>query len=277
MSRAGSDGGDALSYGEKDRVALVTGAGRGIGLAIARRLATDGFGVGLLDRDAALVERAVGELRDGGHRAAGVRGDVTKPRDVDRFVRATERSLGPVSVLVNNVGVFIPEPNVADEVDLAAWRRVIDVNVNGTFVMTQRVGRALIERGAGGAIVNIASIYGMRAMDWRLYAVGRDIPRYDDASYATSKAAVIQLTRSLATSWASFGIRVNSVSPGPVDTESNAEVFDFRAHRKVAGRAPMGRWAKPFEIADAVAYLVSDHASYVTGANLVVDGGWTCW
>ena len=192
------------------------------------------------------------------------------------MVRA-ERALGPVDVLVNNVGVFIPEPNRAEDVDVTAWRRVIEVNVTGTFLMARRVGQSMIERKSGGAVVNIASIYGMRAMDWRLYGVGQDIPRYDDSAYAVSKGAVLQLTRSLATSWAGFGIRVNAVSPGPVDTESNQEVFDRRAYGKVSGRDPMGRWADPSEIADAVAFLVSDRASYVTGANLVVDGGWTCW
>jgi len=258
-------------------VVLVTGAGRGIGNAIAWKLATDGFSVGLMDLDPALIDTAASDLQSAGHRAVGVGGDVTKPKDADRSVRAVERALGPVRALVNNVGIWITEPNVAETVDLAQWRRVIDVNVNGTFTMAQRVGKAMIERESGGAIVNIASIYGMRVMDWRLYAVGRDIPRYDDAPYATSKAAVIQLTRSLATSWAEFGIRVNSVSPGVVDTQSNAEVLDRRTYRKIGGRVPMGRWATPPEIADAVAYLVSEDASYVTGANLVVDGGWTCW
>lgn len=270
--RGGSAGAPAT-----DRVALVTGAGRGIGLAIAQALTADGLAVALMDLDEGLLERATSGLASDGRRAVAVVGDVTRERDVDRFVRTAESELGPVDVLVNNVGVFIPEPNRAEDVDVTAWRRVIEVNVTGTFLMSQRVGRSMIERRAGGAMVNIGSIYGMRAMDWRLYGAGRDVPRYDDASYAVSKAAVIQLTRTLAVSWAGFGIRVNSVSPGPIDTESNREVLERRVYRKVSGRDPMGRWGQPSEIADAVAFLVSDRASYITGANLVVDGGWVCW
>lgn len=270
-----SRGGSTLP--SPNRVAMVTGAGRGIGLAIAQALTADGLAVAMMDLDEALVEGVTRGLQSEGGRAVGIVGDVTKERDVDRFLRAAERELGPVDVLVNNVGVFIPEPNRAEDVDISAWRRIIEVNVNGTFLISQRVGRSMIERRAGGAMVNIGSIYGMRAMDWRLYGAGRDIPRYDDASYAVSKAAVIQLTRTLAVSWAGFGIRVNSVSPGPIDTESNREVLDRRVYRKVSSRDPMGRWGQPTEIADAVAFLVSDRASYITGANLVVDGGWVCW
>jgi NAD(P)-dependent dehydrogenase (short-subunit alcohol dehydrogenase family) len=260
-----------------DRVALVTGAGRGIGLAIAQALTADGFAVAMMDLDGDLLEGATKGLELVGGRAVGVVGDVTRARDVDRFVRTAEHELGQITALVNNVGVFIPEPNRAEDVDVARWRHVIEVNVNGTFLMSQRVGRSMIGRRTGGAIVNLGSIYGMRAMDWRLYGAGRDVPRYDDSSYAVSKAAVIQLTRTLAVSWAGFGIRVNSVSPGPVDTESNREALDRRVFRKVSERDPMGRWGQPNEVADAVAFLVSDKASYITGANLVVDGGWVCW
>ncbi len=259
------------------RVALVTGSGRGIGLAIAETLCREGLPVMLVDADRERLQSAVKSLRDDGHESAGVVGDVTRPRDVDRMLARTTATLGPVEVLVNNVGVFIPEPNRAEDVDLASWRRIIDVNLNGTFLMSQRVARSMIERGSGGAIVNIASIYGMRAMDWRLYGTGRRPQRYDDASYAVSKAAVIQLTRSLSVSWAGFGIRVNSVSPGPIETESGRAGLSPASFRKIVSRVPMGRWGQPMEIAQAVAFLVSDQAGYITGANLVVDGGWVCW
>jgi len=259
------------------RVALVTGAGRGIGLAIAETLCGEGMAVALADVDLPRVKSAADRLAAKGHEVLAAAGDVMKPADVERVVARTSEGLGPIDVLVNNVGVFIPEPNRAEDVDFPAWRRVIDVNVNGTFLMSQRVGRSMIERGSGGSILNIASIYGMRVMDWRLYNLGRRPPRYDDASYHVSKAAIIQLTKTLAVSWAPFGIRVNSVSPGVIDTESNREVVPLPVFRKISRRVPLGRWGQPAEIADAVAFLVSDRASYVTGANLVVDGGWVCW
>jgi NAD(P)-dependent dehydrogenase (short-subunit alcohol dehydrogenase family) len=260
-----------------DRVAVVTGGGRGIGLSIAKALCGDGLAVAIVDVEQKRLESAVQELQGAGHQVMGITGDVVRPVDVDRIISKTERRLGAVDVLVNNVGVFIPEPNRAEDTDFAAWRRVIDVNVNGTFLMSQRAGRSMIARGKGGAIVNIASIYGMRTLDWRLYDTAANPDRYDDASYHVSKAGVIQLTQSLAVTWAGFGIRVNCVSPGVIDTASNREVMPAGAFRKIARRVPMGRWGTTDEIADAVAFLASDKARYVTGANLVVDGGWICW
>jgi NAD(P)-dependent dehydrogenase (short-subunit alcohol dehydrogenase family) len=257
-------------------VALVTGSGRGIGLAIAQVLCRDGFGVMVMDVDEARVAAAASDLTASGFRASGTTGDVVKAKDVERVIGETASRLGPITVLVNNVGVFIPEPNRAEEADFERWRHVIDVNVNGTYLMCQRVGRSMIAQQAGGAIVNIASIYGMRALDSRLYGLGRTPPRYDDASYHVSKAAVIQLTKTLAVSWAPFGIRVNSVSPGPIETASNREIMPAGIFRKIASRTPLGRLGTPAEVAEAVGFLASGRASYVTGENLVVDGGWVC-
>ena len=200
----------------------------------------------VVDVDGARVATAAYELNAEGFLAAGARtGDVAKPEDAERMIDETEAKLGQISVLVNNVGVFVPEPNRAEEVDFEQWRSVIDVNINGTYLMCQRVGRRMIVGGVDGAIVNIASIYGMRALDSRLYGVGRNPPRYDDASYHVSKAAVIQLTKTLAVSWAPFGIRVNSVSPGPIETASNREVMQPGIFRKIAGRTPLGRLGSP--------------------------------
>lgn len=263
----------AQGQASNGRVALVTGGGRGIGRAIADVLCQDWLDVMILDADPERARSAAQELVANGWSASSVSGDITRPKDVARAHKMAEREFGPVDVLVNNVGVFVPEPNVAENVGVDAWRRVIDVNVNGTFLMSREIGKTMIDRQSGGVIINVASVYGMRALDWRLYGLGR----YDDAAYHVSKAAVIQLTRSLATSWAGFGIRVNSVSPGVVDTESNREVLPASVFRRVKARVPMQRWGQPSEIAEVVRFLASEGASYITGANVVVDGGWICW
>ena len=251
-------------------VALVTGAGRGIGRAVAITL-SQRCEVALLDADVPRVAEtaaAIGGLPVGA--------DIANANEVDLAVAQVERTLGPIDVLVNNVGIVSPEGSRAESVDAGVFRRVIDVNVIGTFLVAQRVGRGMIGRG-NGVIVNVASIYAERAMDWRLYGAGADPPRQDDAAYHVSKAAVVQLTRVLATSWAPFGVRVVSVSPGPVDTEFVRETIDDTSLDKIGARVPMGRLATVDDIARVIGFVTSNDAAYVTGANIVVDGGWTCW
>jgi NAD(P)-dependent dehydrogenase (short-subunit alcohol dehydrogenase family) len=251
------------------RVAVVTGGGRGIGRAIAARFAAEGDAVAVLDADPERAGAAPGAL----HLAV----DVSDERAVADAVHEVEAHLGPVNVLVNNVGVTSQEPLPFEELSLAAWRRVIDVNLTGTFLVTRAVGQSMIARGVGGVVVSIASMYGSRAMDWRLYDHGPEPRRQDEAAYHVSKAGVIQLTQVLATSWAPYGIRVSCVSPGPVDTEFVRETLGAGETTRISSRTPVGRFALPEEIAACVRFLASDDASYVTGANLLADGGWTCW
>jgi len=257
--------------------ALVTGGGRGIGLAIAETLGREGVSVAVIDRDREAVQEAGLQLRERGLAAKTYVGDITRGSDIDRVVRRAEAALGPIDVLVNNVGTWMPGPSVAETLDPRDWRRVIDVNLHGTFLVTQAVGREMIKRRRGGSVVSIASIYGMRVMDWKLYGSNRQAPRWDDIAYNVSKAAIIQLTKTLAVSWAEFGIRVNCVSPGPIETEGGTEGLSAAATRRISQRVPLRRFGNASEVADVVAFLVSDRASYVTGANVLVDGGWVCW
>ncbi len=253
-------------------VVLVTGAGRGIGRAVAGAFAERGDTVAVLDADATAANEAATAV---GGLALGA--DIADEAEVERAFAEVERACGPVDVLVNNVGVITPFESRAESLDLAVFRRIVDINLVGTFQVAQRAGRAMIQRGAGGVIVNVASIYGERAMDWRLYGTGGDAPRQDDAAYHITKAAVIQMTRVLATSWAPFSVRVVSVSPGPVDTEIVRSTIDAGARAKIADRIPVARLATAGEIANVIVFAASPAASYVTGANIVVDGGWTCW
>lgn len=255
------------------RIALVTGSGRGLGLAISRTLLDRGYAVALFDNVAERLPSAVASLNVGADQVIAHVGDLTKPDDVDRAVSGTVAKWGQIDLLVNNAAISAAEPTRAEDIEFNYWKLQLDVNVNGTFLMSQRVARSMIKRGQGGAIVNISSIYSMRSLDWRLYL---SASRFDDAPYHVSKGAVDQLTKSLAVSWSEFGIRVNSVNPGPIDNQGTREAMTKDEIDSVASRVPMRRMASEEEIANVVAFLASPEASYMTGANVLVDGGWTC-
>jgi len=222
------------------KVAVVTGGGRGIGAAVASALREAGAEVVIASR------------------SEGVITDVT---DVDS-VRAMVAEVGPIDVLVNNAGVCYHRP--ALEVPDEEWRSVWEVNVDGVWNCSRVVGEQMISRGAG-AIVNIGSISAM--------IVNR--PQWQPA-YNASKAAVHQLTKSLAAEWARHGVRVNALAPGYVKTEM-APVDDPQFKPLWVDDPPMGRYALPAEMGPSVVYLASDASSFVTGAVLVVDGGYTLW
>jgi NAD(P)-dependent dehydrogenase (short-subunit alcohol dehydrogenase family) len=241
------------------RVALVTGAGQGIGAEIARTLANAGAQVVVADRNAttgAEMATAVGGLF--------VELDVTDSSSVKGAVEAVLGALGRIDILVNNAGIVgnSPAESTSDE----EWRAILSVNNDGVFWCCREVGRVMLEAGRG-SIINIASMSGI--------VVNRPQPQ---AAYNVSKAAVIMLTKSLAAEWASRGVRVNAVAPGYVATEFTLRGMSNPEWRDEWLRStPMGRVAQPAEIAPAVLYLASDAASYVTGSVMVIDGGYTAW
>ena len=237
------------------KVAVVTGGNRGLGEAFARALAEAGAQVAIAARDA---DRSASVARELG--ALPVATDVTDPGNVEAMLDAVTAALGPVDVLVNNAGVCYHRP--AFEVPEDEWRSVWDVNVDGVWHCSRVVGAQMVERGRG-AIVNIGSISAQ--------IVNR--PQWQPA-YNASKAAVHQLTKSLAAEWAPHGVRVNALAPGYVKTEM-APVDDPRFKPRWIDDAPMQRSAVPEEIAPSVVYLASDASSFMTGSVLVVDGGYT--
>jgi NAD(P)-dependent dehydrogenase (short-subunit alcohol dehydrogenase family) len=249
---------DAFSLSGK--VSVVTGAGRGIGRALAQALAEAGSDVVLLVRDRGGAASAVAELEAGGVTALVVTADVTDSGQVEQAVTEIMAQMGQVDILVNNAGTCIHRP--ALEVTPEEWRSVMDVNVDGVWHCAQAFGRQMVAQ-RSGVIVNIGSISAQ--------IVNR--PQWQPG-YNASKAAVHQLTKSLAAEWAPYGVRVNALAPGYIKTEmAPVDAPQFRRHW--IEDAPMRRYATPDELGPSVVFLASDASSFMTGSVLVVDGGYT--
>lgn len=247
------------------RTAVVTGAARGIGLAIAEALGEAGAHLVLTDTDEAALHTAAAGLVAKGLRAETEVMDVTDSAAVARVHEAIAARHGGVDVLVNNAGIAIsnqPAETMAD----AAWAKVIDVNLNGVFYCCRAFGAGMLKRGSG-AIVNVGSMSG--------FIVNRP---QEQSNYNASKAAVHHLTRSLAAEWASRGVRVNAVAPTYIETEMNRYVHqDAAMYGHWIGGTPMGRMGRTDEIASVVLFLASDAASLMTGSIVLADGGYVCW
>jgi NAD(P)-dependent dehydrogenase (short-subunit alcohol dehydrogenase family) len=247
----------------EDRVAVVTGAASGIGRRIALGLAEAGAHVGLLDLSGADLEGTAKEVEALGRRALALPADVTSADDLTGAVTRVETELGPLRLAVNCAGIANAAP--AEDMDLAQWQRVIDINLTGVFLSCQAEARAMLPH-RDGSIVNIASMSGV--------IVNRGLLQ---AHYNASKAAVIHLSKSLAMEWCRRGIRVNSISPGYTATPMNTrpEVADQVRHFEAD--TPLGRMATVDELVGPAVFLLSDAASFCTGVDLLVDGGFVCW
>lgn len=260
------------------KVALVTG-GAGIqGQRITRGLASFGADVCVVDIDAGPAsDLAQSIASEYGVRAIGIGCDVADDASVRDMAARAQQELGGVHILHNNAASKSKNPEdffkPFEEFSLELWREIMAVNIDGMFLVAQAIGKMMVEQG-GGSIIQTASTYGVVAPDQGLYE-GSEYMGFQintPAVYSTSKAAVIGLTKYLATYWAKDGIRVNSLTPGGIESGQN-ETFQLNYGK----RTPLGRMADVDEMVGAVIYLASDASSYVTGHNLVVDGGWTTW
>jgi len=241
----------------RDKIALVTGAGRGIGRAIAIALAKEGASIVVNDVDDRLAEETANEVKAMGCKTLAIRADISSGFEVNRMVETTLRSFGRIDILVNNAGIFSSVPLESMSED--EWDRVMKVNLKGVFLCSQAVVKSM-KKQRSGKIVNIGSL---AAKVGGIFA---------GANYAASKAGVICLTKSLAKQLASYGINVNAVAPGVIETDMTKN-WPKDVKEDFLRQIPLGRFGTPEEVADAVLFLVSDRASYVTGATIDVNGG----
>lgn len=243
------------------KTAIVTGASRGIGKAIARGFAKAGADLVIVSRNLSALERAAREIETFGRKVVPISADIGNPEEIQRIIEATLDVFPGIDILLNNAGIS-PFLRKAEEMTLDEWEGVLKVNLTGTFLLCQAVGKVMIQRGGGGKIINMASVGGV---------VG--FPR--QVAYCVTKGGILQLTKVLAIEWARYNIQVNAIGPAYLETELTKGMRESKIiSENLLRRTPMGRFGKPEEIIGAAIYLASDASSFVTGQTLFVDGGW---
>ena len=244
----------------KDHVAVITGGGTGIGLAIATRLGELGARIVIGSRNSENIEHGSAALRHAGLDPLCVQIDVRKPEQVDEMVQRVLRHFGRIDILINNAaGNFICR---AEDLSPNGWNAVIGIVLNGSFYCSRAVGRHMIQRGKGGAIVSILANYVWTGSAGTIHS-------------AAAKAGVMSMTQTLAVEWAKHKIRVNAVAPGPIESVGAAkQLWDSpEAVERITRMVPAGRWGTADEVADAVAFLASPESGFITGEILTIDGG----
>jgi NAD(P)-dependent dehydrogenase (short-subunit alcohol dehydrogenase family) len=246
---------------------FITGGSRGLGREMALAVADAGADVVLVGRDEESLLATAADIRQLGRVATPILGDVSQPGECEALCHRVLEECGPIDILINNVGgrrVNVP----VEEQTLEQWQQIMDLNLTSTFLCTKWIGGAMVSRGQGGRVINVASISGMIA--------NRGI---GGRSYETSKAAVIQLTRAAAADWAPHGVTVNAICPGGFMTAPNVRWANEHPEviSKFREQIPQGDFGRPEDLGPLAVYLASDASRYMTGSSLVIDGGYTLW
>jgi len=242
----------------KNKVSIVTGGAQGIGKAVCLDLAKEGSDVVVADIMLDMAEEVSREIRGMGRKSVSFKLDVANAKLVNEMVRTSVDNFGRIDILANVAGIY--KPGAIEDISEEDWDMVIAVNLKGTFLCSQAVGREMIKKG-GGNIVNFASVAG-------------HTPQVGINAYSPSKAGVLLLTKLMAVEWAKHNIRVNAISPGPIKTRLTDNIYNTEEKRKARSQSiPMNRFGTPEEIAKGVVFLASDESSYVTAHSLAIDGG----
>ena len=243
------------------KTALITGGNGGIGLGIAKGFAQSGANVAIAGRNTVKTEEVVANLSEQNTSAIGIEVDVADEKSVDNMITNTLENFGQIDILVNNAGIGIR--NLPHEYNLEDWNRVIDINLTGAFLCSKAVYPNMKTRGSG-KIINIGSMTSIFGLDWAI-------------AYASSKGGIVQLTKTLAVSWAKDGIQANSILPGWIHTDLTQGIKDNYKDRydHILSRIPENRWGEPADLSGTAIFLASDASNYVTGVSIPVDGGYT--
>ena len=260
MTAPDSAGDPSEIFSLKGKTAIVTGASRGIGEAIARGFARAGADLVLVSRNKEALEKLAGELAGAGRKMLPVAADIGVPEEIQKAVETSLQTFPRIDILVNNAGIS-PVLKRADLMELNEWDQILRVNLTGTFLFCQAAGKIMIQQG-GGKIINMVS-------------VGAVVGFTRQAGYCAAKGGILQLTKVLALDWVKFNVLVNAIGPSYLETELTQGMRGSKAiSENLLQRTPMGRFGKPEEVVGAALYLASDASSYVTGQTLFVDGGW---
>lgn len=240
--------------------ALITGASRGIGKAIAEALAEAGAEVTITSRNMNALQETLRKIAWLGGKGYAIDGDLLKEEDINRIVNFALEKMGKIDILVNAAGAIHREK--AEDYSLEKWDEIVNLNLRSVFIITQLVARSMIERKIQGSIINIASLMS--------FAAGINI-----CAYAASKGGLAQLTKELANEWGKYGIRVNAIAPGYIETElTEALRKDPERNERILSRIALGRWGKPEDLKGIAIFLASEASSYATGSIFLIDGGW---
>ena len=244
----------------ENKVAIITGSSKGIGMAIAKAFAKEGASVVINGRKIEDTRSVADDIISSGGKAIAVAGDISKREDMKTLIDKTIAAFGKLDILVNNAGIALIEPFV--ELKEENWDRIVSVNLKGTYICSQEATKQMIRQNSGGRIINISSIAGT-------------IGFAGTAHYSATKAGIIGLTKVMAVELADYGINVNAIGPGVIDTDMTKGILDDARYKtQFLQKIPVGRIGKPEDIAPMAVYLASDESSYVTGETFYVDGGW---